>query len=120
VNRIADPIYIAGPMTGLPDLNYPAFDAVAEVLRAMNFRVENPTANALYAPAGATHQWYIKAGLLQLLRCRSIVLLDGWEESKGADIEHGVGEALGLEQYEWKDIEQWATVTPFRTGRALS
>ena len=28
-------IYIAGPMSGLPDLNYPAFNAMAERLRAL-------------------------------------------------------------------------------------
>ena len=27
-------IYIAGPMSGLPELNYPAFNAMAERLRA--------------------------------------------------------------------------------------
>jgi hypothetical protein len=107
-------------MTGLPDSNYPAFDAVAEVLRALNFRVENPTANAQYAPADVTYSWYLKAGLLQLLRCRSIILLPGWENSRGAQLEHTVAEALGLQQYEWKDVEAWAAVTPFRLGLAPS
>lgn len=35
-------IYIAGPMTGLPELNFPAFHAAAKVLRAQGHHVENP------------------------------------------------------------------------------
>ena len=34
-------IYIAGPMTGLPDFNYPAFNAAAARMRALGFEVEN-------------------------------------------------------------------------------
>ena len=35
-------VYIAGPMSGLPEFNYPAFHAAAEKLRGMGFHVENP------------------------------------------------------------------------------
>ena len=38
-------IYIAGPMSGLPDLNSPAFNAMAERLRAHGHHVENPAEN---------------------------------------------------------------------------
>lgn len=117
---LPDPIYIAGPMTGRPELNYPAFNAVEAALRAMNYRVENPAVNANYAPEGADYAWFIRAGLLQLLRCRSIVLLDGWEESRGATLEHLVAEAMGLPQYEWKDVEWVAQVVPFRLAREKS
>ena len=35
-------IYLAGPMTGLPEYNYPAFHAEAARLRGLGFHVENP------------------------------------------------------------------------------
>ena len=35
-------IYIAGPMTGLPALNFPAFHAAASALRALGHQVVNP------------------------------------------------------------------------------
>lgn len=38
-------IYIAGPMSGLPEFNYPAFNRAAAVLRAQGHHVENPAEN---------------------------------------------------------------------------
>lgn len=35
-------IYDSGPMTGLPGLNFPAFDAAAKQLRAAGYDVVNP------------------------------------------------------------------------------
>lgn len=35
-------IYIAGPMTGLPDFNFPAFNDMAAILRGLGYHVENP------------------------------------------------------------------------------
>lgn len=36
--------YLSGPMTGLPDLNRPAFDAAARLLRGKGLTVYNPAA----------------------------------------------------------------------------
>lgn len=38
----ANRVYVAGPMTDLTDFNYPAFNAVADRLRALGYEVENP------------------------------------------------------------------------------
>ncbi|MBF3131496.1 DUF4406 domain-containing protein, partial [Pseudomonas aeruginosa] len=35
-------IYLAGPMTGLPEHNFPAFHAEAARLRSLGYQVENP------------------------------------------------------------------------------
>ena len=32
-------VYVAGPMTGLPDFNYPAFNAEAQRLRGLGYQV---------------------------------------------------------------------------------
>lgn len=35
-------LYISGPITGMPDLNFPAFHAAAAALRAAGYTVTNP------------------------------------------------------------------------------
>ena len=84
-------IYIAGPMSGLPDFNYPAFHAAAAVLRAQGHHVENP------APTCGTWQGYMRMSLRQIAACDCLCMLPGWRSSRGARIEHGLALDLGLE-----------------------
>lgn len=78
-------IYVAGPMTGLPDLNFPAFHAEAARLRALGFTVVNP---AEVNPDPST-PWTecMFSDLKELTECDGIVMLPGWEKSPGAQIE---------------------------------
>lgn len=88
-------IYIAGPMSGLPELNYPAFNAKAAELRAMGYHVENPAEN----PPPHCNSWlgYMRLALVQIARCDAVVMMPGWEKSRGARIEHQLAVGLGLE-----------------------
>lgn len=83
-------IYIAGPMTGLPDLNYPQ----AEALRAVGYHAENPAEHGIVEHA----EWadYLRYDLGRMVTCESIFLLPGWEKSNGARLEVSVAKALGL------------------------
>lgn len=87
-------IYIAGPMTGLPGYNYPAFNEVAAMLRAQGYLVENPAENP--EPACGTWQGYMRNALAQLVKCDTIYILAGWMGSKGARIEARTAYDLGL------------------------
>jgi hypothetical protein len=87
--------YIAGPMTGLPDLNFPAFHATAKYLRSKGRKVVNP---AEINP-DATLMWHecMRKDIAALVTsCDSIYLLPGWECSKGATLEHHIAERLGF------------------------
>jgi hypothetical protein len=87
-------IYVAGPMTGLPEFNYPAFRTAAAQLRSLGYVVEDPSTNVNPTPDDY-HGW-LRAGLAQLIRCDGVALLSGWEASGGARLEVNVGATLGL------------------------
>lgn len=85
-------LYLAGKMTGLPDFNYPAFNAEAARLRAIGYHVENPAEN----PQQDTWQDYMRVAIAQLVKCDAVALLPGWEGSRGALIENGLAVSLGI------------------------
>lgn len=87
-------VYIAGPMTDLPAVNYPAFHCAAAVLRAAGYEVENPAEN----PRPACGSWlgYMRMSLAQIARCDAVVRLVGWEDSRGAKVEVRTATDLGL------------------------
>jgi len=87
-------IYVAGPMSGLPDLNYPEFNRAAKALRALGYHVENPAENP--APACGSWQGYMRLAIAQLVQCDEIHMLRGWSQSKGAKIERELAGHLGL------------------------
>ena len=87
-------IYIAGPCTGLPDLNYPAFNAAAARLRALGHHVENPAENP--EPPCKSWEGYMKLAIAQLVTCDTVALLPGWSESNGARIECRLAQNLKL------------------------
>jgi hypothetical protein len=86
-------VYVAGPMSGLPEFNYPAFMEAERLLKEKNYRVENPACNS--APLNPTWENYMRLTIPQMLRCRGIALLDGWEDSRGAKLEVQIAVALG-------------------------
>ena len=81
-------------MSGLPDLNYPAFHAKAAELRAAGHHVENPAENP--APPCGSWQGYMRLAIAQLVTCDAIHLLPGWEKSRGARVEFNLANELSL------------------------
>lgn len=96
-------IYISGPMTGLPDLNFPAFRAEAARLRALGFDVVNP-ADINHDQAAGWHEC-MRRDLAALLTCDALALLDGWQRSAGAHLEMHVAHRVGMEIIIAKEIE---------------
>lgn len=87
-------IYIAGPMTGLPELNFPAFNAAAAELRKRGAWVENPA--EINAAGDITWEDAMRADIPRLMTCDSLYLLPGWQQSRGAAIEHDLAVALKM------------------------
>ncbi len=87
--------YLAGPMTGLPEFNYPAFHAKAAELRAQGIDVRNPAENDS-GSAGKSWEFYMRLALRMLLECDEIHMLPGWGESRGAQLELFVARMLSM------------------------
>ena len=94
-------IYIAGPMSGLPENNYPAFHDAAARLRSRGWHVENP-AESPDPHVKADCEWtaYMRMGISQLMTCHAIYMLPGWQDSTGASTEYMIARRLGLPVYE--------------------
>ncbi|HHQ4268791.1 TPA: DUF4406 domain-containing protein [Pseudomonas aeruginosa] len=97
-------IYIAGPMTGYKDCNFPAFNAQAEALRGLGYHVENPADHGVVD--GAEWQDYLRYDISRLSTCEAIFLLPGWSKSKGAALEVYIAKALGMTFIHHADAER--------------
>ena len=109
-------IYLAGPMRGVPEFNFPAFHAAAAALRAKGHHL-NPAERDIERHGGidiskgnatgsndlavTQHGFDIRAALADDMDfiCRhadAVVLLPNWDSSKGAKAEQATAIALGL------------------------
>ncbi len=103
-------IYIAGPMSGIPEFNFPAFYTAEAKLEASGWRVFNPAnkdaekelnqdaydkgdaelANSTGFDFKEAYLWDIT----KVIEADAIYMLQDWEQSPGARGEHAVAVAL--------------------------
>lgn len=92
--------YIAGPMRGHEDHNYPRFQKVADYLRAQS-GVEVFSPHEAYEgdqsrPLADYYLW----NLPSLLEATNVAFLPGWQNSSGARIEYLIAKNLGLQLHQ--------------------
>ncbi|MCV4285043.1 DUF4406 domain-containing protein [Pseudomonas capsici] len=108
-------IYLSGPMTGLPELNFPLFNAEAARLRGLGFDVVNP---AELNPDGASWGDCMRKDIVALMSCDTVATLPGGENSKGAQLEVLIGERLGMAVVKAQDLVRPPAI--LSTHRALA
>jgi len=88
------------------DHNYPAFNAAAEALRTHGIGVLNPADAEKYNRTDRPQawDWYMRHAIRMVTRADGLALLPGWEQSKGATLEHQIGTALGLDI---RPLKEW-------------
>jgi len=87
--------YIAGPMTGYPEHNFPAFDAAQAHLEQLGFACINPANLERSIPVPEHEPWdrtfakhCIRRDLIAIIdQCHALYLLRGWKKSRGAAVE---------------------------------
>lgn len=111
-------VYLAGPMRGIPEFNFPAFHKFAAELREQGHKVFSPAerdierhggtdlskgnANGDEAEAVKQHGFSLRDALADdtqfiCKHAEAIALMPGWSKSKGAIAERALSVALGLE-----------------------
>ncbi len=83
-------VYIVGPMTGYEEFNRPAFHNAAAELVSKGFTVLNPAV----LPDGLTQAQYMQIDTSMLFVADAIYLLNGWQESQGAQAEYSLAVKL--------------------------
>lgn len=114
-------IYIAGPMSGYPEFNFPKFYEVERTLQSEGWHVFNP-ANKEDEAEISKHISYdtgdasnlMKNGfnfrgayswdVLKVIEANAIYMLKGWEASPGATGEHAVAVAMKSKYPEYEII----------------
>ena len=104
-------VYLAGPMRGYAELNFPAFDRATSYLRSHGHDVFSPADN------DREKGYDIKGGIDVMRNCimddltyiareaQAIALLPGWEKSKGVAAEVALADFLGLIKWELSELE---------------
>lgn len=105
-------VYLAGPMRGLDDYNFPEFHRAAERLRREGFGVVSPAEldreefgdvapDLLPDPEVADNfRAYMIRDLTAVLKADGVALLPGWQHSQGALIEAAVSMMTGGRLFE--------------------
>ena len=101
-------VYLAGPMRGYNQFNFPAFDSASARLREIGYDVYNPAeidrALGLDETAPDAEEKFEALGGIEaamerdfgaILKCDGVVLLPGWERSTGARSEVYIARTTG-------------------------
>jgi len=113
-------VYIAGPMSGYPEFNFPAFFAAQDKLEADGWKVWNPAAKSQEADLDAEavktgdNKLAIAEGFdfrkCYLWDCEKVIysdaiyMLPGWQYSPGAVGEHAVAVTMKKHYPEYEII----------------
>jgi len=101
--------YLAGPMSGRPNDNIPAFEDAAGYLRHLGYHIFSPVEMEQMTGQSKPSSELSNNELRRIARqdmlmiaewCDGIILLPGWEVSKGAKAEYALARWLGMECYE--------------------
>ncbi len=103
-------VYISGPITGLQNENISEFKKYEDKFKNLNFEVVNP--HSLFTKDEIDeinrkleykeitfeeyHSFFMRRDVKEMMDCDIIAVLNGWEKSKGANIEVYIARNLNI------------------------
>lgn len=88
-------VYISGKISGTDLIKTRKhFAAVAKATKRLGYEPVNPLENGL--SEHDTWEAHMLKDIIDLLQCNAIYMLQGWQESKGARIEHYIATEIGI------------------------
>lgn len=122
--------YLGGPMTGIPQFNFPEFQRVARNLRNAGYNIVSPAElddpeterAALESPDGAPgsgsangEAWEDFLGrdcvIVSMPTCVGGIFLEGWHRSSGADLESYILRSLKKDVFEYHETDEEPMLT---------
>jgi len=110
----SDIVYVAGPMTGYTDYNFPAFDNAERILKSRyGCSVVNPAqvdravgVHSVMEGRGKREmiEFFMDLNATTIKKCTAVVLLDGWSGSAGARHEYAMADRLGIKVLCWPSL----------------
>lgn len=98
--------YLGGPMTGIPEFNFPRFLEVQGILESKSYNIISPADIEIgHDDTGASYVGYLERDfiIVSLPNCIGGIFLEGWEKSRGARGETWVLQFLGKQLYQYRD-----------------
>lgn len=99
-------VYLSGPMTGVEVFNYPGFIMAASDLRDLGFEVVNPVEmkDPVTKPNDIEYnrRQYLARNIERILSddtIDAVVVLPGWQDSRGAVLELHVAQYIGMKVF---------------------
>lgn len=96
-------IYIAGPMSGIADHNFPAFDSAREALVHEGHTVVSPADltrryRLLELPLSDKERYAraMRIDITELMTCDAVYVLPGFRKSRGCKVELSIARVLAM------------------------
>ena len=102
-------IYLSGPITGLEEEEYINLFTTWELrMLQLGYQTINPVELdqdlEWQLERKPTREEYLRHDLKELLTCDEILMLPGWSNSKGAQLERRVASECGIKVTYWEEV----------------
>ena len=106
-------VYLAGPMRGIPEFNFPLVKSAAKDLRQRGMLVFSPAERDLnrdhFDPLhdeAKTLRYYMQYDLRAVCKCDAVVVLPNWKKSQGARLEVYVARECEIPILRYPDLAE--------------